>query len=73
MQHDTKKINSFIQYAGKYREGAPYLEILNSWMEETGERLSGTEELRYYIGLIPMALKRGQMRENAKRARECGR
>ena len=73
MEHDTKKVNSFIQYAGRYREGTPYADILNDWMNETGERLQEAEEIRYFIGLIPMAMKRNKIRENAKNARESGR
>lgn len=64
MQHNTKKINSFIQYIGCH-EGIPYNDILNRWMEETGERMSDAGELQYYIRLIPMVLKREQQRKAA--------
>lgn len=67
MQHNTKKINSFIRYIGRCDGNIPYTDMLNSWMAETGERVSGTEELQYYIGLIPMALKREQLRKDARK------
>ncbi len=62
MQHDTKKINSFIRYAGQCDGSIPYGDMLNGWTAETGETVSGKEELQYYIGLIPMILKRKQLR-----------
>lgn len=62
MQHDTKKVNSFIRYIGRCPAGSPYSDIMNGWMGDTGERVSDAEELQYYISLIPMALKRKRIR-----------
>lgn len=62
MQHDTKKVNSFIRYVGMCPAEAPYSDMLNGWMEDTGGRISDAEELQYYISLIPMAIKRGRIR-----------
>lgn len=49
MQHNTKKINSFIRYVENCQEEMPYSDILNGWLERTGERMDA-EELKYYIG-----------------------
>lgn len=65
MQHDTKKVNSFIRYVGMCPAESPYSDMLNGWMVDTGGRISDTEELQYYISLIPMALKRGRIRAAA--------
>lgn len=62
MRHDTKKINSFIQYIDRCQTETPYGDMLNGWMGETGRRVSDAEELRYYISLIPAALKRKKAR-----------
>lgn len=62
MTHDTKKVNSFIRYIGICPQETPYGDILNGWMGETGERISDPEELKYYVSLIPMALKRARVR-----------
>lgn len=67
MRHDTKKVNSFIRYIDGCQAGTPYGDMLNGWMGETGGRVSDAEELRYYISLIPAALKRKKAR--AARAR----
>ncbi len=64
LQHNTKKINSFIRHIESCHEGIPYSDMLNGWMRETGERVSDAEELQYYIGLIPMVLKRERLRKS---------
>lgn len=62
MQHDTKKVNSFIRYISTCPEETPYSDMLNGWMGDTGGRVSDPEELQYYVSLIPMALKRARIR-----------
>ena len=64
MQHNTKKINSFIRYVENCQEEMPYSDILNGWLERTGERMDA-EDLKYYIGLIPMICKRKRLRSHA--------
>jgi len=62
LQHNTKKINSFIRYVEGCQEGTPYSDILNGWLGAAGERMEA-EELKYYIGLIPMIHKRKRLRD----------
>lgn len=58
MEHDTKKLNSFLDCIARCPEGMSYHAMLNLWMEESGSSLSDTEELEFYIKLIPMVFKR---------------
>lgn len=63
MRHNTKKINGFIRYVESSQEGTPYSDILNGWLGMTGERMDA-EELKYYIGLIPMIHKRKRLKNH---------
>jgi hypothetical protein len=40
LQHDTKKVNSFIRYVGMCPAETTYSDMLNGWMGDTGGRIS---------------------------------
>lgn len=62
MEHDTKRLNSYLDCIARCQEGMSYQAMLNLWMEESGSSLADTEELEFYIKLIPMVFKRRRMK-----------
>ena len=73
MEHDTRKLNSFIAAIEQCPDNLPYHIMLNHWMDESGETLKDPEEFKYFVRLIPMIQKREKIRraekekENAKK------
>lgn len=67
MEHETRKLNDFIRYMDTHDTGVSYGDILNRWMNETGSRILSVEEMRFYIDMIPMALKRKTCRKNQEK------